>query len=128
MENMNEKYREKNPFTVPDGYFDRLTERIMELTESKKEIHKSNLLQVFRPYIGIVAMFVVMMGGMYMLVPIAMERGEDLLNDTIVQGTSEEEILADDIFDSGFNPTNDEIIEYLAIEIDNYELILADVY
>lgn len=128
MENMNEKYREKNPFTVPDGYFDRLTERIMELTESKKEIHKSNLLQVFRPYIGIVAMFVIMMGGMYMLVPIAMERGEDLLNDTIVQGTSEEEILADDIFDSGFNPTNDEIIEYLAIEIDNYELILADVY
>jgi len=35
---------------------------------------------------------------------------------------------AEDIFDSQFNPTNEEIIEYLASEVDNYEMILAGIY
>lgn len=128
MENMNEKYREKNPFTVPDGYFDGLTERIMKLTETKKEVYKPSLLQVLRPYIGIAAMFVVIVGVMHIVVPMAMEQNQASLKDAVAQGVSEDELLEENIFDSEFNPTSDEIIEYLATEIDCYELMLADVY
>ena len=128
MENMNEKYKEKNPFAVPDGYFDGLTERIMELTDNKKDVRKPRLLQVSRPYIGIAAMFVVMMGIMHVVVPMTMERNQTASGEAVAHSTLEDELLEEDIFDSEFNPTSDEIIEYLATEIDNYELILADVY
>lgn len=128
MENMNEKYKEKNPFAVPDGYFDGLTERIMELTDNKKDVRKPSLLQVLRPYIGIAAMFVVMMGIMHVVVSMTMERNQTASGEAVAHSTLEDELLEEDIFDSEFNPTSDEIIEYLATEIDNYELILADVY
>lgn len=128
MENMNEKYKEKNPFAVPDGYFDGLTERIMELTDNKKDVRKPSLLQVLRLYIGIAAMFVVMMGIMHVVVPMTMERNQTASGEAVAHSTLEDELLEEDIFDSEFNPTSDEIIEYLAAEIDNYELILADVY
>lgn len=128
MENMNEKYKEKNPFAVPDGYFDGLTERIMELTDNKKDVRKPSLLQVLRPYIGIAAMFVVMMGIMHVVVSMTMERNQTASGEAVAHSTLEDELLEEDIFDSEFNPTSDEIIEYLAAEIDNYELILADVY
>lgn len=128
MEDMNEKYREKNPFTVPDGYFDGLTERIMGLTENKKDVRKPSLWQVLRPYIGVAAMFVVIMGVMHIVVPMTMESNRTSLNETVSHGAWDETLLEDDIFDSEFNPTSDEIIEYLATEIDDYELILANVY
>lgn len=128
MEDMNEKYREKNPFTVPDGYFDGLTERIMDLTENKKDVRKPRLWQVLRPYIGVAAMFVVIMGVMHIVVPMTMESNWTSLNETVSHGAWDETLLEDDIFDSEFNPTSDEIIEYLATEIDDYELILANVY
>ncbi len=128
MEDMNEKYREKNPFTVPDGYFDGLTERIMDLTENKKDVRKPRLWQVLRPYIGVAAMFVVIMGVMHIVVPMTMESNRTSLNETVSHGAWDETLLEDDIFDSEFNPTSDEIIEYLATEIDDYELILANVY
>lgn len=128
MENMNEKYKEKNPFAVPDGYFDGLTERIMELTDNKKDVRKPSLLQVLRPYIGIAAMFVVMMGIMHVVVSMTMERNQTASGEAVAHSTLEDELLEEDIFDSEFNPTSDEIIEYLATEIDNYELMLADVY
>lgn len=128
MEDMNEKYREKNPFTVPDGYFDGLTERIMDLTENKKDVRKPRLWQVLRPYIGVAAMFVVIMGVMHIVVPMTMESNRTSLNETVAHGAWDETLLEDDIFDSEFNPTSDEIIEYLATEIDDYELILANVY
>ena len=128
MEDMNEKYRDKNPFTVPDGYFDGLTERIMDLTENKKDVRKPRLWQVLRPYIGVAAMFVVIMGVMHIVVPMTMESNRTSLNETVSHGAWDETLLEDDIFDSEFNPTSDEIIEYLATEIDDYELILANVY
>lgn len=127
MESMNEKYKEKNPFTVPDGYFDGLSERIMALTGNKKDVCKPSFLQVLRPYIGIAVMFVVMMGVMHIVVPM-MERNQVSSDEIVAHGAWEDELFEEDIFDSEFNPTSDEIIEYLAAEIDNYELILANVY
>ena len=57
-----------------------------------------------------------------------LESNRTSLNETVSHGAWDETLLEDDIFDSEFNPTSDEIIEYLATEIDDYELILANVY
>ena len=35
MENFDDKYKKKNPFTVPEGYFDELTGRKTERSEKK---------------------------------------------------------------------------------------------
>ena len=35
MENFDDKYKKKNPFTVPEGYFDELTGRITGRIEKK---------------------------------------------------------------------------------------------
>ena len=41
MENFDDKYKKKNPFTVPEGYFDELTGRITGRIEKQKEVKKS---------------------------------------------------------------------------------------
>ena len=102
MENFDDKYKKKNPFTVPEGYFDELTGRITGRIEKQKEVKKSSSLRGLKPYMGLPDI-----------------EGEN----AIVQ-----EMEAEDIFDSQFNPTNEEIIEYLASEVDNYEMILAGIY
>ncbi len=128
MENMDEKYRDKNPFTVPDGYFDSLTERVMAHTENRNEVHRPTLWEILRPYAGIAAMFVMTMGVMYLIIPDTEKRGDVREVETVAYGEGNGEVAEEDIFDSGFNPTSDEIIEYLSAEIDSYELLLADVY
>ena len=42
MENFDDKYKKKNPFTVPEGYFDELTGRITGRIEKQKEDEKFN--------------------------------------------------------------------------------------
>ena len=115
MENFDDKYKKKNPFTVPEGYFDELTGRITGRIEKQKEVKKSSSLRGLKPYMGLVAIFFLALMVVQILFPGA--------KNTIVQ-----EMEAEDIFDSQFNPTNEEIIEYLASEVDNYEMILAGIY
>ncbi len=38
------------------------------------------------------------------------------------------EITEENVFDARFNPTNEEIIEYLFSEMDSYELLYAENY
>ena len=45
MENFDDKYKKKNPFTVPEGYFDELTGRITGRIEKQKEVKKSSSLR-----------------------------------------------------------------------------------
>ena len=57
MENFDDKYKKKNPFTVPEGYFDELTGRITGRIEKQKEVKKSSSLRGLKPYMGLVAIF-----------------------------------------------------------------------
>ena len=52
MENFDDKYKKKNPFTVPEGYFDELTGRITGRIEKQKEVKKSSSLRGLKPYMG----------------------------------------------------------------------------
>ena len=118
MENFDDKYKKKNPFTVPEGYFDELTGRITGRIEKQKEVKKSSSL-------GLVAIFFLALMVVQILFPGA--KNTDL-PDIEGENAIVQEMEAEDIFDSQFNPTNEEIIEYLASEVDNYEMILAGIY
>ena len=118
-------YKKKNPFTVPEGYFDELTGRITGRIEKQKEVKKSSSLRGLKPYMGLVAIFFLALMVVQILFPGA--KNTDL-PDIEGENAIVQEMEAEDIFDSQFNPTNEEIIEYLASEVDNYEMILAGIY
>ena len=120
-----DKYKKKNPFTVPEGYFDELTGRITGRIEKQKEVKKSSSLRGLKPYMGLVAIFFLALMVVQILFPGA--KNTDL-PDIEGENAIVQEMEAEDIFDSQFNPTNEEIIEYLASEVDNYEMILAGIY
>lgn len=48
MENFDDKYKKKNPFTVPDGYFDNLTERLMKRVGEEEKAKKKSVMRFFR--------------------------------------------------------------------------------
>lgn len=121
MENFDEKYEKKNPFAVPDGYFDDLTERVMRRVEEKKP-EKKGAVRFFRSYTGWVAVFVGALIVAQVLYTVIAGRESA---ESVVYGAESAE---KDIFDSHFNPTSDEIIEYLASEVDSYEWMIAGIY
>lgn len=127
MENFDDKYKKKNPFSVPDEYFDELTGRIIGQIVKQKEVKKTSLLRRLKPYVGLVAVFFLAL----MVVQIFFPGAKDTDLSDVKEGNAfvqVQEMETEDIFDSQFNPTNEEIIEYLASEVANYEMILAGIY
>lgn len=127
MENFNKKYKQKNPFTLPEGYFDNLTERVMERIEEKEQPKVGKLRQL-KPYMGWVAIFIVTIA-LYSLLSSKEQyffeknaQQESLVLENAESNTDEY------IFDSDFHPTAEEIIEYLAVEVEDYEFIIAGIY
>lgn len=128
MDNFDDKYKRKNPFTVPDGYFDGLTDRIVDRVEKQKETRKPRFMQVLRPYMGVAAIFVLALLVVQVVLPLAGNQEQLVRRDSTEQLARTPEMTDTDIFDSQFNPTSEEIIEYLALEVDNYELVYAGIY
>jgi len=123
MDNFSDKYKEKkNPFSVPDGYFDDLTERVMQRIEEKPQ--KVRFLTLVRPYLGLAAIFVLALVIAQVVLPGVVDKKQILVKDR-GQVVQFQETAEEDIFDSHFNPSNEEIIEYLTIEVDEYELLYA---
>lgn len=57
--NMLDRAGKRNPFTVPEGYFDILTDRVMQrIEESEEAPKKRGLIFYLRPVIGLAASFV----------------------------------------------------------------------
>ena len=127
MENFDDKYKKRNPFTVPEGYFEGLTGRIMDQLEEQRKPRKVKFLQRIKPYLGLVAIFLLALLVIQAIYPLTLDKERSLQKEreSQVALSSEGE---EDIFDSGFNPTSEEIIEYLASEVDSYELIYAENY
>lgn len=135
MDNFDDKYKKKNPFSVPDGYFDDLSGRVMDNIANRekkpaKEVirPRAKYLQMLKPYLGLVGIFLLALFIVQFFFPLVIDEGqlERKENAPIVQNqeTEQEEI----IFDSQFNPTKEEIIEYLALEADTDELFYAKLY
>lgn len=129
MDNIDDKYRKKNPFSVPEDYFEQLTDRIMEHVQEKEKKQRTSFWLLVKPYMGLVAIFVLALFVVQVLLPhfidesrmIRKEGSETLL-------TREEEGNEDLQLDSGFNPTEEEILEYLSTEMSDYELVYAELY
>ncbi len=128
MENFDDKYKKKNPFTVPDGYFDNLTERLMKRVGEEERAKKKSVMRFFPPFMGRVAVFVSGLVIVQLLYTVAIDRKLLKSGDLAEQVVYVPESMDEDIFDSHFNPTNDEIIEYLVAETDNYEWMIAGIY
>lgn len=117
MENQEKEYKQKNPFTVPGEYFESLTERLMERVKKSDEKPKSEWVRVMRPYLGLAGVFVFAMLMLHWVLPGAfpsLEKEEDSIEE-YWQSIVEEQSIE---FDEDFNPTKDEIIEYLTQEMD----------
>ncbi len=126
MENFEDKYKKKNPFTVPEGYFEEVTDRIMEKVEKKAV--KPKIGWTVKSYLGLAAIFVLALMMVQVLYPVITGEERGAHREQAEEMAYVPDAVEEDIFDSYFNPTSDEIIEYLAAEVDNYDLMYAGIY
>lgn len=129
MENFDSKYKMKNPFSVPENYFDELTGRIEKRVIVSKQRAKVSVVNLVKPYIGLVAIFLLALLVVQGILPhvidsskMLVKEGEQTMATTMEY---DEERLE---FNVGFNPTGEEIWEYLSTEVDDYELLYADLF
>ena len=126
MDNLDEKYKSKNPFTVPDRYFDTLGDRVMDrIKDEEGKTRKTSLFQTLNPYLGLAGLFVFVMIVVRLLIPnLANENRTRLKNGEQANLAAQTE--NETIFDSDFNPSREEIIEYLSQEADPIEFLYAE--
>lgn len=128
MENFDDKYKKKNPFSVPDEYFNGLEDRIMKRLEKQPQRSKTRFMQMVTPYLGLAAIFLIALFVLQVFLPSVIDKDQKIVQqNSQIARVQVEETDDEDIFDSRFNPTSEEIIEYLTLEVDSYELI-AGVY
>lgn len=128
MENFDDKYKKKNPFSAPDGYFDRVTDDILNRVEKGKAPQKPRIIEVMRPYLGLAGIFLLALFVVQAIFPLFVDENKMLMKDAGQVVQVQELAAEENVLDSDFNPTNEEIIEYLASEIAAYELFYADLY
>jgi len=125
------KNSNKNPFSVPDGYFDTLPDIVMDKIEQQTKSKSRRIGITIRPLLSMAAAFLILFG-IWKLVSLALPDKTQIstdatFNDSIM--VFESFITDADIYnysDSAFNSSdtleNTEIIEYLAFENIDYEL------
>lgn len=126
MDNFDDKYKKKNPFSVPEGYFDGLTDRVMKRLEEPKQAPRMILRRSVRLGLSLAAIVTLVLLVLPAVVPRLAERGQ--LSWRSSENNAQMQEMDGDIFDGQFNPTSDEIIEYLAMEVDGVEWLYAGVY
>ena len=125
MDNLDEKYRSKNQFSVPDGYFDSLEERVMERVKENGKPKRAGALQMLKPYLGLAGLFVFAMLFVQFLLPRLVDDNEMLAKKTEQKAPAAQE-EDEYIFDTDFDPSREEIIEYLSQESDVADFLYAE--
>jgi hypothetical protein len=126
MDNLDEKYKSKNPFTVPDRYFDTLGDRVMDrIKDEEGKTRKTSLFQTLNPYLGLAGLFVFVMIVVRLLIPNLVDENRTRLKNG-EQANLAAQTENENIFDSDFNPSREEIIEYLSQEADPIEFLYAE--
>lgn len=129
MDNFDDKYRKKNPFSVPEGYFEHLTDQVLEKIKEEEKPQKVSFVQLLKPYMGLAAIFLLAFVIVQFVVPHFIDNNKMLkkVNTEMVAGI--EENTSDNlVLDGSFNPTSEEILEYLSTEVSDYDLIYAELY
>ena len=126
MDNLDEKYKSKNPFTVPDRYFDTLGDRVMDrIKDEDGKTRKTSWFQTLKPYLGLAGLFAFAMIVVQLLVPNLVDENRMLLKNG-EQANMTAQAEDENIFDTDFNPSREEIIEYLSQETDPIEFLYAE--
>ena len=126
MDNLDEKYKSKNPFTVPDRYFDTLGDRVMDrIKDEEGKTRKTSLFQTLNPYLGLAGLFVFVMIVVRLLIPNLVDENRTRLKNG-EQANLAAQTENENIFDSDLNPSREEIIEYLSQEADPIEFLYAE--
>ncbi|MDR0982097.1 MAG: hypothetical protein LBM07_02480 [Culturomica sp.] len=122
---------DNNPFKVPEGYFESLDEKIMKRVTGKPEKQRIKLSNILMPYAGLAAIFIMA----FLLVQVIGNNFADesrmLQNPEFVKATTTAtfEVDAGKVsLDNNFNPSSEDICEYLSTEITNYDLLFAELY
>lgn len=129
MDNFDDKYRKKNPFSVPKGYFEHLTNQVLEKIKEEEKPQKVSFVQLLKPYMGLAAIFLLAFVIVQFVVPHFIDSGKMLKKVNTERVTGVEENTSDNlVLDGSFNPTSEEILEYLSTEVSDYDLIYAELY
>lgn len=131
MDNRNmeeENVSRKTPFTVPEDYFLTLEDKIMERIEEERQPSRRRVswIQMFKPYMGLTAIFALAFLVVQFVLPHFIDHDRMLVKkEAVVQG--EQVRASEPELDTDFNPTREEIIEYLAMEGDMSDLVLLNI-
>lgn len=129
MDNFDDKYRKKNPFSVPEGYFEHLTNQVLEKIKEEEKPQKVSFVQLLKPYMGLAAIFLLALVIVQFVVPHFIDNNKMLKKVNTEMVTGVEENTSDNlVLDGSFNPTSEEILEYLSTEVSDYDLIYAELY
>jgi hypothetical protein len=128
MTELKDKLKEKTPFRVPDGYFDNLTDRIIDNVEQEEKKEKIRMLPVMKSFLWMAASFLFIFTLGKLIIPHFADPSQKLSGDVVAQNgvvdTAKEESVFD--FTGNFEPSVDEIIEYLSEEGIDGELLVAE--
>ena len=126
MDNLDEKYKSKNPFSVPDRYFDTLGDRVMDRIKVEEgKTRETSSFQTLKPYLGLAGLFAFAMIVIQLLVPNLVDENR-MLSKNGEQANMTAQAEDENIFDADFNPSREEIIEYLSQETDPIEFLYAE--
>ena len=85
MENMNGRYERRNPFSVPEGYFDTLEDKIMERVAELNKSASGKLMAFIRPYIGMAATFLVTLFVLHLIVSYVDGDASSTMQETVIR-------------------------------------------
>lgn len=129
MDDMDERYNKKNPFSVPPGYFEQLTDQVIDRVKKTEKPQKVRFMVLIRPYVGLAAIFLIALFVVQVILPHFIDERKMLKRENGETVVAQENVAADEVqLDSNFNPSSDEILEYLSTEVSDYELIYAELY
>lgn len=119
----------RNPFSVPDDYFASLEDRIMKRIEEEKRPKRINYVQLLKPYFGMAAIFLIAIFAVKVVAPGFIDSDRMLIKNQgskTTLGPYEQKNISELNLD--FNPTDEEIIEYLAREADVTDILYLSLF
>lgn len=127
MANLETKNEKKNPFGVPDGYFDQLTDGVMNRireTETEPRIRWKGIVATCAGFAAVFMLAYVVVNTVF---PHVIDENRMLAKGAQVKSTDVSNETVDlPVFDADYNLSTDDIIEYLALETDCVTLLFAE--
>lgn len=118
-----DKYKEKNPFRMPEGYFEGLTDKVMDKIEEDDIPTKSKIVPMFKTFMWMAASFVIIFGIGRIVIPLAMDPSQRIQGAPSQSLVVENEQLQYDELDD-LDLSDDDIIDYLSEQtVDDFDLI-----